>query len=62
GTKAISVPPRTMRQWSVDQLFGAAYVAPDPVGSLRVSGSGPFLAYLTVIDGSSQDPVFVMPR
>jgi hypothetical protein len=36
-------------------------VAPDPVGSIIVTGDGDYLSYLTVIDGTSQDPVFVMP-
>jgi hypothetical protein len=62
ASRAVSVPPRSMRQWTVQQLFGSAYRDPDPAGSLVVAGDTDFLAYLTVIDGSSQDPVFVMPQ
>ncbi|MCU0234620.1 MAG: hypothetical protein MUE90_11405 [Thermoanaerobaculales bacterium] len=62
ASRAVDVPPRSLRQWTVQQLFGSAFRAPEPAGSLLVSADGPFLAYLTVIDGSSQDPVFVMPQ
>ena len=51
-----------MQQWSVDKLFGNDFVKPNPAGSIVVSASRPYLTYLTVIDGSSQDPVFVMPQ
>jgi hypothetical protein len=58
----VSVPARSMRQWSVDGLFGAAHVKNlDPTGSLVVDSDADFFAYLVVIDGSSQDPVFFLP-
>jgi hypothetical protein len=57
-----TVAPRTMQQWSIGKLFGSGYVEPDPAGSIIVSGNRPYLTYLTVIDSSSQDPVFVMPQ
>ena len=57
-----SVPPRTMQQWGTGKLFGNNFVEPDPAGSIVVSADRPYLAYMTVIDGSSQDPVFVMPQ
>ena len=41
---------------------GSNFVEPDPAGSIVVSGDRPYLTYMTVIDGSSQDPVFVMPQ
>jgi hypothetical protein len=62
ATKILEVPPRTLKQLSVDQLFGNRLQAPDPVGSLVVASGEKFLAYLTVIDETSQDPVFVMAR
>jgi hypothetical protein len=62
ASRGVNVPPRSMRQWTVQQLFGSAYRHPDPAGSLVVASDSDFLAYLTVIDGSSQDPVFVMPQ
>jgi hypothetical protein len=46
----------------MEKLFGRDVAAPEPVGSIVVSGNADFLAYLTVIDGTSQDPVFVMPQ
>jgi hypothetical protein len=46
----------------MEKLFGKNVAAPDPVGSIVISGEADFLAYLTVIDGTSQDPVFVMPQ
>jgi hypothetical protein len=57
-----SVEPRSLRQLSMERLFGRDVAAPDPVGSIVISGDADFLAYLTVIDGTSQDPVFVMPQ
>jgi hypothetical protein len=57
-----TVPPRTMQQWSIGKLFGSGFVAPDPAGSVVVSANRPYLTYMTVVDGSSQDPVFVMPQ
>ncbi len=56
-----SVEPRSLRHMSVERLFGRSVAVPDPVGSIVVSGDGDFLAYLTVIDGTSQDPVFILP-
>jgi hypothetical protein len=55
----VDVPPRTLRQLTMNQLFGNRVGRPDPVGSLVVSSGTEFLSYLTVIDGTSQDPVFV---
>jgi hypothetical protein len=57
-----SIPPRTMQQWSVGKLFGNDFVEPDPAGSIVVKAAQPYLTYMTVIDGTSQDPVFVMPQ
>jgi hypothetical protein len=57
-----TVLPRTMQQWGVGKLFGSNFVEPDPAGSIVVTGDRPYLTYMTVIDGSSQDPVFVMPQ
>jgi hypothetical protein len=58
----VEVPPRTLTQLSLTKLFGNSVRKPDPVGSLAVVSGDPYLAYLTVIDGSSQDPVFIMPQ
>ena len=57
-----TVLPRTMQQWGIGKLFGSNFVEPDPAGSIVVTGDRPYLTYMTVIDGSSQDPVFVMPQ
>jgi len=60
---SVAVEPRSMRQLSVEKIFGSSgYPIPDPVGAITVEGAGAYLAYMTVIDGTSQDPVFVMPR
>jgi len=62
ATGFVSLKPRSMRQRSVEQIFGLSEAdTPDPVGTITVEGDNPFLTYLTVIDGTSQDPVFVMP-
>ncbi len=61
ATSFVTVPARSLKQRSVEQIFvGAPF--PDPVGMITVESDVPFLAYLTVIDGTSQDPVFVMPQ
>jgi len=57
-----TVAPRTMQQWSIGKLFGSDFVEPDPAGSIVVTGDRAYLTYMTVIDSSSQDPVFVMPQ
>jgi hypothetical protein len=62
STAFLTVPPRTLRQLSVEKLFGNGLPKPDPAGSVVVKASRPYVAYLTVIDGTSQDPVFVMPQ
>ena len=62
GSRYLQVPARSLRQLSVHQLFGEVETLVDPVGSVAVSADVAFGAYLTVIDGTSQDPVFVMPE
>jgi hypothetical protein len=59
ATEFLDLPPRTLTQLSINKIFGNQVTKPDPVGSLVVSSVNEFLAYLTVIDGTSQDPVFV---
>jgi hypothetical protein len=60
--RALELPPRSLRQFSMAKLFSQVVTPPNPAGSLIITGNTAFLAYLTVIDGSSQDPVFVMSR
>jgi hypothetical protein len=62
GHKFVEVPPRTLKQWSLEKLFGKKADTPNPVGSLVVASATEFYAYLTVIDGTSQDPLFAMAR
>jgi hypothetical protein len=63
GLETVNVPARSLKQLSVEQIFGNdGYRLPNPAGMITVEGSADFLAYLTVIDGSSQDPIFVMPQ
>jgi hypothetical protein len=57
----LRVAPRTLRQLSVEKIFGNGFVAPTSVATLKVTGDGDFHVYMTVIDGTSQDPIFVMP-
>ena len=58
----VEVPPRSLKQFSMNKLFGNNLKPPDPAGSLVVTSGTEFLAYLTVIDGTSQDPLFMMSR
>jgi hypothetical protein len=59
----VTVPARSLKQRSVEQIFGSSgYQVPDPVGMITVESDVAFLTYLTVIDGTAQDPVFVMPQ
>jgi hypothetical protein len=60
--KFMEVPPRTLKQLSMNKLFGNQVTNTNPVGSLVVTSGTEFLAYLTVIDGTSQDPLFMMSR
>ncbi len=53
------VPPRSLLQLGLATLFPGA-PAPEPVGAVEVLPDGPLLAYLSVVDGSSQDPVLVL--
>lgn len=59
---SVTVPPRTLRQLSVGKIFKGDYDDPDPAGSIVINANTPYLVYMTVIDGTSQDPVFVMPQ
>ncbi len=61
-TSTLRVKARSMRQVSVEALFPDLEVVPVPVASIVVRGDDRFLAYLTVVDGTSQDPIFVMSR
>ncbi len=58
----VEIPPRTLMQHSINKIFGNQVTMPNPVGSLVVTSGSEFLAYLTVIDGTSQDPLFMMSR
>lgn len=53
------VPPRSLQQFRFEDLFPAA-PNPNPVGTLEVIPNGPLVVYLSVVDGSSQDPVLVL--
>jgi hypothetical protein len=57
----INVPPRTVRQWSIQALFGKGTPYVNPTGSVAIEADGDFVAYLVVVDGSSQDPAFMLP-
>jgi hypothetical protein len=60
---SVTVPAWSLKQRSVEQIFGSSgYQVPDPVGMITVESGADFLTYLTVIDGTAQDPVFVMPQ
>jgi hypothetical protein len=61
GSSSLAVPARSLRQLSTRELFGSMDRLVDPVGSVEISADVAFAAYMTVIDGTSQDPVFVMP-
>lgn len=61
-TPTVTVSARSMRQVPVEDLLPDLEVMPDPVASIVVRGDEAFLAYLAVIDGTSQDPIFVMSR
>lgn len=53
------VPPRSLVQIGLASLFPGAS-ASSPVGAIEVLPNGPLLAYLSVVDGTSQDPVLVL--
>jgi hypothetical protein len=53
------VPPRSLYQVSIADAFPGAQ-SPNPVGAVEVSTNAPLGAYLSVVDGSSQDPILVL--
>ncbi|MCS7182641.1 MAG: hypothetical protein NZ869_05980 [Thermoanaerobaculum sp.] len=53
------IPGRSLQQFRFEDLFPGA-TPPHPVGSLLVIPNGPLGVYLSVVDGTSQDPVFLM--
>jgi PKD repeat protein len=60
GTRSgLHVPPRSLVQLGLTALFPGVPL-PDPVGAIDLLPDGPLLAYLSVVDGSSQDPVLVL--
>jgi len=52
------IPPRSVVQLSFADAFPGA-APPDPVGSIEVVPYAPLVAYLSIVDGTSQDPSFV---
>ncbi len=61
ATATVEVPARSLRQLGVQGLFPGAPPL-SPAGSLSLSASGPVLGYLSVVDPSSQDPVYDLPQ
>jgi CSLREA domain-containing protein len=60
ATNSVSVPQRSMEQSSLDDLFGAA-ASGLAIGSVDVAATGqPLLVYVSVVDGSSQDPIYAV--
>jgi len=60
GTAAsVWVAPRSLLQLSLAAAFPGAAM-PAEVGSIEVVPDRPIAAYLSVVDGSSQDPVLVV--
>jgi hypothetical protein len=53
---SLDVPPHSMRQWSLAELFGGLYVAD---GTLAIDASAPVFTWGSVIDNDSGDPIFV---
>lgn len=53
------VPPRSLQQFRLEDLFPGV-ANPNPVGTLEVIPNGPLVVYLSVVDGSSQDPVLIL--
>ena len=47
--------------WTIQGLFGKEAEAAVPPGSVWVDAKADFLAYLVVVDESSQDPAFMLP-
>ena len=57
--EAVWVAPRSLLQLSLAAAFPGAPL-PAQVGSVEVVPDRPIAAYLSVVDGSSQDPVLVV--
>lgn len=55
--RQLSMPAHTLRQYALTKLFPGAD-DPYPAGAVTVSTSAPLMGYISVIDGSSEDPVY----
>ncbi len=56
----VTVPARGLIQKSLDELFGAAAAGLE-LGSVEIQSSGqPVLVYVSVVDGSAQDPIYAL--
>jgi hypothetical protein len=55
----LSIPPASLQQFRLQDLFPGA-PDPNPVGSIQVVPTGPLAVYLSVVDGTSQDPVLLL--
>jgi hypothetical protein len=53
----LTLAAKALRQFTLEQLF-PGYPDPDPVGSITITTDAPLLCYISVVDGTSQDPIF----
>ena len=60
ATGTVDLQPFSLVQASLSALFPGT-PAPVPAGSIVVTAMEPYIAYVSVIDGSSQDPVYEVP-
>ncbi len=60
ATGTVDLQPFSLVQASLTALFPGT-PAPVPAGSIVITALEPYIAYVSVVDGSSQDPVYEVP-
>ena len=60
ATATVDLLPLSLVQESLTSLFPGV-PAPFPAGSVVITALEPYIAYVSVVDGSSQDPVYEVP-
>jgi Family of unknown function (DUF5719) len=56
GSVSVNVPPKSMRQWSLSQLFGGLYLGD---ATVIIDATEPVFTWGSIIDNDSGDAIFV---
>ena len=56
SSQPLTVPPKSMRQWSFTELFGGLYLAD---GTMVIHADAPVFTWASVVDNFSGDAIFI---